>query len=146
MILIIFFLTLETIISMKNNFILCGFAGWCLEIIWTGICSLVKKDYKLTCNTSFWMFPIYGLGSFIGIVSTHIRRIPVLIRGLIYASAIYITEYVTGSLLKKHNVCPWDYSNAKLNYKGLIRLDFAPLWFIVGLLFEKITNFNSNQS
>ena len=47
-------------------------------------------------------------------------------------------EFSTGLLLKHYNVCPWDYSRYPLNYKGVIRLDYAPLWFCTGLLFEKI--------
>jgi len=35
-------------------------------------------------------------------------------------------------------MCPWDYSNTPLNYRGLIRPDYAPLWFGAGLFFEKI--------
>ena len=31
-----------------------------------------------------------------------------------------------------------DYSDAALNYKGIIRLDYAPVWFIVGLIYEKM--------
>lgn len=52
--------------------------------------------------------------------------------------AIFSTEFLTGAFLKKRGMCPWDYSKAKLNVKGIIRLDYAPLWFITGLLYEKI--------
>lgn len=34
---------------------------------------------------------------------------------------------------------PWDYTGRNTNIDGLIRLDFAPLWFATGLLFEQIT-------
>lgn len=127
---------------MRNKFILCGLTGWCMEILWTGICSMAKKDSKLSCNTSFWMFPIYGMASFIGPISNHMKNIPIPFRGIIYTAGIYATEYATGSVLKMHNACPWDYSKAKFNYKGLIRLDFAPLWFMAGLVFEKLTTDN----
>lgn len=123
---------------MKNHFIMCGLTGWYLEILWTGLGSLLKKDYKLSCNTSFWMFPIYGMGAVIAPFGRKIKRVPLVFRGTLYAIAIFVAEFSTGSILKHHNICPWDYSNSKYNYKGLIRLDFAPLWFIVGLLFEQI--------
>lgn len=35
---------------------------------------------------------------------------------------------------------PWDYSHARLNVKGVIRLDYAPVWFLTGLLYEKLLN------
>lgn len=123
---------------MKNDFIICGLTGWCLEILWTGFGSFLKKDYKLSCNTSVWMFPIYGMGALIAPCSKKIKRVPLIFRGTLYAIGIFITEFSTGSLLKQHNACPWDYSASKYNYKGLIRLDFAPLWFCVGILFEYI--------
>lgn len=34
-----------------------------------------------------------------------------------------------------------DYTGRHSSINGLIRLDFAPLWFMTGLLFEKITGF-----
>ena len=37
----------------------------------------------------------------------------------------------------------WDYSGSQIQYKGLIRADYAPLWFLTGLLFEKILSDNS---
>ena len=53
-------------------------------------------------------------------------------------SAIIGCEYTSGILLKHHNACPWDYSKAKFNYKGVIRLDYVPCWAAAGLLFERI--------
>lgn len=53
-------------------------------------------------------------------------------------SGIFSMEYLTGSILKKKDICPWDYSDAKLNYNGLIRFDYAPLWFLTGLFYEKV--------
>lgn len=123
---------------MKNHFIICGLTGWCLEILWTGLGSFFKKDYKLSCHTSVWMFPIYGMGALIAPCGQKIKRVPLIFRGTLYAIIIFATEFSTGYILKHHNVCPWDYSASKYNYKGLIRLDFAPLWFFVGLLFEQI--------
>ena len=56
----------------------------------------------------------------------------------IYTAGIFLVEFVSGSLLKKSNNCPWDYSSAKYNIKGVVRLDYAPLWFVMGLIYEKI--------
>ncbi len=51
---------------------------------------------------------------------------------------IFTTEFLTGSILKKNNCCPWDYSKAKLNINGIVRLDYLPVWFAVGLIYEKM--------
>ena len=52
---------------------------------------------------------------------------------------IFTAEYVTGRLLRSLRACPWDYTGCRFSVDGLIRLDFAPLWFVAGLLFERIT-------
>ena len=49
---------------------------------------------------------------------------------------IFAVEFVTGSFLKLMHLCPWDYSQSPWNINGVIRLDYAPVWFIAGLLFE----------
>lgn len=123
---------------MKKNFFICGLTGWCLEILYTSLGCFRKKDYRLTGRTSVWMFPIYGMAALIAPVYQKIKGVPRLFRGLLYSAAIFVCEYVSGSILKRHNMCPWDYSDAKYNINGLIRLDFAPLWFATGLLYESI--------
>ncbi len=109
-----------------------------MEIIYTSLGSFRKKDLKLMGNTSVWMFPIYGLAAVIGEVYPVLKKCPTLLRSSIYGIGILSVEYVSGSLLKRHNLCPWDYSKAKLNVNGLIRLDYLPLWMGAGLIFEKI--------
>ena len=37
----------------------------------------------------------------------------------------------------------WDYSHTPFHYRGVIRLDYAPVWFVTGLLFEKILSKSS---
>lgn len=54
-------------------------------------------------------------------------------------TGIFAVEYAAGTYLKRRGRCPWDYSRAKTNIDGVIRLDFAPLWFFTGLLFERLT-------
>ena len=123
---------------MKNKFILCGLTGWCLEVFWTGLIALQRRQMKLEGRSSIWMFPIYGMAAFLAPLSRLLKGRCFWVRGLVYTGAIFLTEFVTGSLLKRRGMCPWDYSGNPLNYKGVIRLDYAPLWFCTGLLFEKI--------
>lgn len=133
---------------MKNkfsyNFLKCGLIGWCLECGWTGLLSLLERDKSLTCRTSLWMLPIYGLAAFLLPISKKFKNKNILLRGGLYTLGIYFAEFTFGSILKKLNACPWDYSMEKFHYKGLIRFDFAPLWFLVGLLYEKYLTWQSN--
>ena len=127
---------------MTKNFFLCGVVGWFLECFWTGFGNILSKnkDRKLTCHTSLWMFPIYGMAAIILPLSKTLKSKCALIRGGVYSLCILTTEYITGRILKKFKACPWDYSKSKFNVDGVIRLDYFPVWFFVGLLYEKILN------
>lgn len=131
--------TKSSILCFIKNFFLCGLIGWNMECLFTGICAILQhKDKKLRCLTSIWMFPIYGLAACIQPVHKFLQGTNIILRGGIYTVMIFVTEFCTGSFLKKFKACPWDYSSAKYNYKGVIRFDYAPIWFVVGLFYEKI--------
>ena len=85
-----------------------------------------------------WMFPIYGMASILTPLCHAMEGKNVMLRGSVYTACIFLTEYGTGTILKKKDCCPWDYSDAKSNYKGIVRFDYAPLWFLVGLMYEKV--------
>ena len=121
-----------------RNFLICGLTGWCMEILFTSAGSLARHDGRLIGQTSLWMFPIYGMAACIGPVYAKIKKLPALLRGSIYTVGIFSFEYLSGSLLRRHHFCPWDYSSARANVNGLIRLDYAPFWLGAGLLFERI--------
>ena len=123
---------------MKNKFILCGLTGWCLEVFWTGLIALQRRQMKLEGRSSIWMFPIYGMAAFLAPLSRLLKGRCFWVRGLVYTGAIFLTEFVTGSLLKRRGMCPWDYSRARSNIQGVIRLDYAPVWFLTGLLYERL--------
>ena len=95
---------------MKRNFFLCGFLGWCLEVFWTGLHSLLDGQGTMMGKTSLLMFPIYGCAALIGPVYQRISKIPVLLRGCLYTVGIFVTEFFSGTLLKSLGICPWDYS------------------------------------
>lgn len=117
-------------------FIKCGLIGWCMEIFWTGLESLLRGDGRLIGRSSLWMFPIYGLASAIVPFYQIIKPLNILFRGLVYMICIFAVEYVTGSLLQAFHLCPWDYSRCRFQVNGVIRLDYAPVWFAAGLIFE----------
>lgn len=123
---------------MRKDFFKCGIVGLCIEVVWTSLVNSKPDDRRLIGNTSLWMFPIYGMAATFAPMSKFIRSKNIVVRGGIYTACIYMMEFVTGTFLKKKNCCPWDYSKCKFNIKGIIRLDYAPLWFILGLFYEKI--------
>lgn len=123
---------------MKRNFLLCGSLGWCMEIFWTGFHSLLDGQGTMMGKTSLLMFPIYGCAAVIAPLYRYLASIPVFLRGCLYTFGIFFTEFLSGSILKHFGICPWDYSHTPFHFHGVIRLDYAPVWFVTGLLFEKI--------
>ncbi|MCM1126263.1 MAG: putative ABC transporter permease [Lachnospiraceae bacterium] len=123
---------------MLKNFFKCGLIGWCMEIIFTALDSFRRRDMRLMGQTSLWMFPIYGSACLLSLLFKPLKRLPAFVRGSVYALCIYIGEYLTGALLSKHKICPWDYEKSRWNIKRVIRLDYFPNWFLAGLLFEKV--------
>ena len=131
---------LANIIYMIIQFMLFGVTGWCMEILWTGLHSLFKKDYKLIATTSIWMFFIYGMAVFLKPLCDVLlgMSFPLVLRGGIYMLCIFAAEFTAGFTMKRLNACPWDYSDSRFNVLGLIRLDYAPVWFAAGLVMEAL--------
>ena len=129
-----------------KNFLKCGLTGWCMEILFTSADSLRRRDMTLKGVTSIWMFPIYGSAALLAPVSRLLKRKPAWLRGLTYMSMIFSPEYITGRLLTRHKLCPWDYRKSRWNINRVIRLDFAPCWLGAGLLFERLLSSPEDSS
>ena len=132
---------------MIKNFMIFGVLGWCAEILWTGFCSLLAGDHALTAQTYLWMFPIYGLaGLFSPIFLLFRQHCPRWQRAGVYVLAIFTVEFLTGFLLQMlTGTCPWDYGDGFFSVRGFIRLDYAPLWAILGLFFEEVSVFLAQE-
>lgn len=107
--------------------------------MWTGLGALLRGNLNMPGFSYLWMFPIYGSAVILEPVHEHIRVLPWYIRGIIWMMVIFSIEYVSGWLIRQSiGTVPWDYSGSSpYALSGLIRLDYAPVWFGVGLLFEK---------
>ena len=113
--------------------------------------SILIHDCRLMGRTSLLMFPIYGCGALLAPIGRladlwigdgPLSRMDWIIRhGLLYMVLIFTAEYLSGAVLTAWGMCPWNYTGFQTSVNGLIRLDFAPLWFATGLLFEWISKF-----
>lgn len=121
-----------------KDFLICGATGWCMEIIFTGLNQLRRRDMSMTGQSSLLMFPIYGMAALIRPLSRLFQRKPFWVRGCIYTGIIFLGEFLSGSYLKKRGNCPWDYTRSHYHIRSIIRLDYAPYWFLAGLFFEQI--------
>lgn len=126
---------------MIFHFIIYGLLGWNLEVIWTGLWSFAGGDFDMVGHTSLWMFFIYSAaGVLFEKIHERIRDKRWYERGLIWMYLIFVCEFLSGFLLSIFGVHPWIYDGT-FNVLGLIRLDYAPVWFFVGLLFEMVHDF-----
>ena len=124
---------------MWKKFIIYGLLGLLAEVFWNGFGAMLKGDILLKGTTCIWMFPIYGLAVFLEPVHDRIRHLPLIIRGGIYMVLIFAVELISGLLLRLVlGECPWNYVNKTLSICGIITLEYAPVWFAYGVMFEKI--------
>lgn len=132
--------------KLVTDFIHCGILGWCLEILFTSLQSFRRRERTGIGNTSVFMFFIYGMAAFLRPIYLLIRKLPAVCRGLIYMTCIFTAEYTTGTLLSRKDLCPWNYERSRFHIRKLIRLDYAPLWFCSGLLFERLLSGNATTA
>lgn len=125
---------------MFARFVIYGALGWIVEILWTGLGSVLRRDPRLRAQTYLWMFPIYGGGALLlETLLPYAAAQHWFVRGLIWVVTIYVVEYATGWVLRRFvGRSPWDYTGSSFAIDGLIRLDYAPAWFVLSLLFERI--------
>jgi hypothetical protein len=93
------------------------------------------------------MFPVYSLVPLVYLITlNYFSEISIFLRGLIYMFSFYILKIAFGLGIKKIiGNCPWDYSNYKIkifnkkfksNFKGIVCLQYAFVWYVYGILFE----------
>lgn len=136
-------------------FVLFAMFGIAQEVLFRGLLSKKRTDnFKLYGVSSAWMLPIYGSIIFIVLfVQTYFSSLNLIFRGLIYMILIYALEYVSGYILRLFNIEVWNYNKnetyctgnkvcihvtekRKHNLNGLICLNYAPIWFVEGLIAE----------
>jgi len=120
-----------------------GAYGCCFEILFTGIKYWIAsgyKDWSFRGKSYIWMFFIYGLLAFLfEPVHNLLRSWLWPFRGVVYVAGLYSVEFATGWLLRIiTGKCPWDYTGKKYNYKGLVRWNYAPVWFLFCMLAEPL--------
>ncbi len=132
---------------MWVRFLVYGIFGWCTEIVWTAVTDAAESavarrpvDARLAGKTYLWMFPIYACGGLaFEVAHGWVADLAWPLRGMVYTVGIFAVEYASGWLIQRlTGSIPWDYSERRWHVHGLIRLDYAPAWFVFGLLLERV--------
>ncbi len=115
--------------------------GLLLEVFFTAAWSLSQGDWTLRGRTSPWMMLDYGiLGLVVGPVSRLLvrLRLPLVARAAVYMLGIFAVELASGWLFDLAGLRIWDYRQMPLNLGGYITLAYAPAWFALGLVLERL--------
>src|SRR4051794_5815650 len=136
-------------VSRSQRFFAYGLAGWCSEVVTTGLRSRGRDDnWRLTGTTYLWMLPIYGAAA-VAFEPAHDAAgragWPGWQRAAAWTAGIYAVEAASGELIRQvSGEVPWDYSRPRgrkgepTHWRGLVRPAYAPVWFAVGLGLERL--------
>ncbi len=131
-------------LGLLGRFVVYGLIGWCIECCFTSVVDLATGagDLRLMGYSYLWMHPIWGMGLLMGerlTLGLRRARLSRATRALVGMAACFAVEYVSGALLVALiGRCPWDYSASPWSVNGLIRLDYAPFWWMCGWLYEPL--------
>lgn len=134
-------------LGLLGRFIIYGLVGWCIECLFTSVLDLATGagDLRLRGYSYLWMHPIWGVGLLLGerlTLSLQRARLSRATRALVGVVLCFSVEYVAGAgLLALIGRCPWDYTASPWNVNGLIRLDYAPFWWLCCWFVESLASF-----
>ncbi|XP_068577814.1 transmembrane protein 229b [Cebidichthys violaceus] len=115
--------------------------GYFCEVMFTAAWEFVVNcNWKFPGVTSVWALFIYGTCILI-VEQMYLKlrgRCRVLPRCIIYTLWTYLWEFGTGLLLRQFNACPWDYSEFRYNFMGLITAEYAVPWFCASFIVERL--------
>lgn len=115
--------------------------GYFTEVMFTATWAFIaSQDWKFQGVTSVWALFIYGTCGFVleRLYLLLRERYSLLTRGALYTLCIYFWEFSTGYVLGCFKACPWDYSDFRYNFMGLITLEYSLFWFVGSLLLERL--------
>ena len=117
--------------------------GLGFEVLFTSVTDF-KGDKRrfLMGYSSLWYAPLYACTPlFFHCAGDVLFSLPLLFRGGVYALVIWLFEYIGMWLLRLllgASPSEEQYLRSRWNVHGLIRLDFFPAMFLMGLAFELI--------
>ncbi len=122
------------------KFFFYGCIGLLIEIGFTGLWSLFKKNWKLTGHTYLWMIFPYGFTAITLEALSLSLSWPFWLKAFLYVPVIYGVEALFGWALKMIiGSIPWDYTHSRWSPFGLINFRYALFWLALALVFDPIS-------
>ena len=115
-----------------------------MKVIATSIMDFIKyRDPRLKGETYLWMLPVYAVVPYIYLfVTSTFKDSGWIVKGFIYMIAFYLLELMAGLIIKALvGVSPWNYKDYRFHFKEVICLEYAPVWFIYGVVGERYYEF-----
>lgn len=129
-------------LSLTCRMFLYALQGYFIEVTFTAICNLIDTgSVELRGCSSIWSLGIYCAAT------VSMEKISALLRPLGWPLAaiafahmccMYVCEFTSGCFLRAIGACSWDYGDFMFNLAGLVTLEYAPLWYLLGVIFEKL--------
>ena len=121
------------------RFVLFGLMGLLFEVLTGSVMKAWKGDWNLHGATSPWMILDYGLFAVLLMPAAEWlkrRRVPLAGRAFAYMLLIYAVEYASGHLFTVCGLRIWNYRWLTYHFQEQIALEFAPVWYAMGLAAE----------
>lgn len=120
-----------------------GVLGLGFEVVFTSILDSKSQNRRFLMGySSLWYAPLYAITPlFLSLFGHWLFTLPFFIRGLLYALIIWFFEYLgmwALRLLLGASPSEHIYYKSPWNVHGLIRLDYFPAMFILGLALELV--------
>ena len=120
------------------------FIGITMEVVCTSVLSFIKdRNPILKGETYLWMLPVYTAVPYIYVfVQGEWPNLVWWQKGFVYMLAFYLLELVAGLIIKALiGDSPWNYKNYRFHFMEVICLEYAPVWFIYGIIGEMYYDF-----
>ena len=117
--------------------------GLGMEVVFTGFLDYRKDAQRhLLGYSSLWYLPLYMMPPLLlSMTGWLLFTLPLVTRGLIYTALIFLVEYTGMFCLRRllgASPSEANYYQSRWHVHGLIRLDYAPVMFLMGLAFEYV--------
>lgn len=114
-----------------------GCLGILIEHFFTGIGSIIRKDWSAKTTSYIWMLPIYGFTALALEGISEALPWPFYLKAFVYVPIIYGVEGLSGWTIKRLiGSIPWDYKHSAWTPAGLVNFSYSPFWFLLALSFD----------